>query len=126
MTAPSIAPPPEAARVHYLDAMRGVAATQVLLLHVFTALAPGLALSSPATSTVAGWIHASPFFLLYDGYSAVYLFFILSGYVLTKAFRDRTGQPGTVLLARLVRLGLPALAACSLSALVFSAFGGAN
>ena len=99
---------------------------QVLLLHFATGLLPGLALSTPKQGTLAGFVHASPLFVLYDGYSAVYLFFILSGYVLTLAFQARETRPLPALAGRLVRLGLPALVAGILSATIFAVFGGLN
>src|SRR3954462_3663733 len=90
------------ARLHYLDALRGVAAVQVVLLHFFTAFAPGLAMSGLDAGTLAGYVRASPLFYLYDGYSAVYIFFALSGYVLTGAFAARVDALGRALAARTV------------------------
>ena len=70
-------------------------------------------------------IHASPAFYLYDGYSAVYIFFVLSGLVLSRSI-----QPADSFLAyagaRALRLGLPSLAACAFSALMYTIFPGHN
>jgi len=79
-------------RVAYLDALRGLAAAQVLLLHLATAYFPDL-VNSTDTATLSGRIHLSPLFFLYDGYSAVYIFFALSGFVLTRAWIS--GSPNT-------------------------------
>src|ERR1700688_4423193 len=98
-------------RIAYLESIRGLAALQVLLLHFLGAFAPDLVVSLPAGAGIAGYIHLSPLYFLYDGYSAIYIFFALSGYVLTRAFERHLANPSSQVLARVVRLGLPALAA---------------
>src|SRR3978361_1298017 len=113
-------------RIAYLESIRGLAALQVLLLHFFAAFAPDLVFALPAGATVAGVIHLSPLYFLYDGYSAVYIFFALSGYVLSRSFERHLAQPSSQVLARVVRLGLPALAAALVAAAVMSAFGRLN
>jgi peptidoglycan/LPS O-acetylase OafA/YrhL len=64
----------------------------------------------------AGSIHLSPLYFLYDGCSAVYIFFALSGYVLTRSFERQLARPSAQILARIVRLGLPAIAATLVAA----------
>ncbi|HMJ40690.1 MAG TPA: acyltransferase family protein [Pseudolabrys sp.] len=113
-------------RIAYLESIRGLAAVQVLLLHFLAAFAPDLVFSLPAAATVAGYIHLSPLYFLYDGYSAVYIFFALSGYVLTRSFERNLAQPSSQILARVIRLGLPALAATLVAAAVMLMFGRAN
>jgi peptidoglycan/LPS O-acetylase OafA/YrhL len=113
-------------RTNYLDALRGLAAVQVLLLHFASGLAPSFAFDSPASKTLGGYVHASPLFFLYDGYSAVYLFFCLSGYVLTFAFARQAADPVRAVNSRIIRLGLPALASTLLAAAFFALFGGEN
>ncbi|MGA9089279.1 MAG: acyltransferase [Bradyrhizobium sp.] len=110
-------------RIAYLESIRGLAALQVLLLHFFSAFAPDLVFSLPAGAAVAGYIHLSPLYFLYDGSSAVYLFFALSGYVLTRSFERHLAPPSSQLLARVIRLGLPAIAATLVAAAVMSVFG---
>jgi peptidoglycan/LPS O-acetylase OafA/YrhL len=124
MTAPQGRP--KAPRIAYLESIRGLAAVQVLLLHFLAAFAPDLVFSLPAAAAVAGYIHLSPLYFLYDGYSAVYIFFVLSGYVLTRSFERNLTQPPSQILARVVRLGLPALAATIVAAAVMLMFGRAN
>jgi peptidoglycan/LPS O-acetylase OafA/YrhL len=113
-------------RIAYLESIRGLAALQVLLLHFFAAFAPGLVFSLPAAAPLAGTIHLSPLYFLYDGYSAVYIFFALSGYVLTRSFERQFGRPSSQILARVIRLGLPAMAATLVAATVMLAFGKLN
>jgi peptidoglycan/LPS O-acetylase OafA/YrhL len=114
--------PPKALRIAYLESIRGLAALQVLLLHFFAAFAPDLVFALPAAAAVAGVIHLSPLYFLYDGYSAVYIFFALSGYVLTRSFERHLAQPSSQILGRVIRLGVPALAATLVAAAVMSAF----
>jgi peptidoglycan/LPS O-acetylase OafA/YrhL len=113
-----------ASRISFLESIRGLAATQVLLLHLFVAFVPDLVNSSPS-SAVAASIHLSPLYFLYDGYSAVYIFFALSGYVLTRSFERHPIEPWQV-GARAVRLGLPALAAVVAAAALMLLVGRAN
>jgi peptidoglycan/LPS O-acetylase OafA/YrhL len=116
----------KAPRIAYLESIRGLAALQVLLLHFFGAFVPDFVYALPTGAAVAGYIHLSPLYFLYDGYSAVYIFFALSGYVLTRSFERHPAQPYSQVLARIVRLGLPALAAALVAAVVMLSFGKPN
>lgn len=117
---------PRTSRIGYLESIRGLAALQVLLLHFLAAFAPDLVFALPAGAAVAGYIHLSPLYFLYDGYSAVYIFFALSGYVLTRSFERHLAQPSSLVMARIIRLGLPALAATLVAAAVMLMFGKPN
>src|SRR3979411_2154943 len=110
-------------RIAYLESIRGLAALQVLLLHFFAAFAPDLVFALPAGAAVAGIIHLSPLYFLYDGYSAVYIFFGLSGYVWSRAFERHLARPSSQILGRVIRLGLPAVAATLIAAAVLLVFG---
>src|ERR1700727_3342633 len=110
MKNPALQSPQPLPRIAYLESIRGLAALQVILLHFFAAFAPNLVFALPAAAAIAGYIHLSPLYFLYDGYSAVYIFFALSGYVLTRSFERHPAQPAAQILGRIVRLGLPALA----------------
>ncbi len=124
----SSAPLPSAvapARIAYLESIRGLAAIQVLLLHFFSAFVPDLVTPGPS-SNLAASIHLSPFYFLYDGYSAVYIFFCLSGYVLTRSFERQLDHPIAQVPARAVRLGLPALASAVFAGSMMLIFGKAN
>jgi peptidoglycan/LPS O-acetylase OafA/YrhL len=118
--------PRTAPRINYLESIRGLAALQVLLLHFLAAFAPALVFAVPAGAAIAGYIHLSPLYFLYDGYSAVYIFFALSGYVLTRSFERHPAPPSAQILARIIRLGLPAIAATLVAAAVMSVFGKPN
>lgn len=79
---------------------------QVFLLHIISAFIPALAFSKPGEGWLAA-IHYSPLFFLFDGYSAVYIFFVLSGYVLTRSFDKRPTSLTILYSSRVVRLAVP-------------------
>lgn len=123
MTAPS--PPAEPQRLAYLESIRGLAAVQVVLLHFFSAFRPDLVFES-AGGSPAWYVHLSPLSFFYDGHSAVYVFFVLSGYVLSRSFERRLEHPLALISARALRLGLPALAAVLVAAAAIGIFGRPN
>ena len=95
---------PKAERIHALDGLRGVACVAVLLLHAATMLEL--------------WGESGPYPLI-PGTPAVVVFFVLSGVVLSIAplARLREGRPYDWLgyyPRRVVRLGLPLVAAIAL------------
>lgn len=98
-------------REHYLDGLRGWAALFVVCSHL-----------GPMFLTHGLLNNVFPFFT--DGQMAVYVFFVLSGYVLSIGF-FRTEQRKTVMtlaIRRYPRLTIPILAT-SLIALLFMRFG---
>ncbi|KQV83223.1 acyltransferase [Rhizobium sp. Root1220] len=101
-------------RISYLDALRGIAALQVLLLHFVTGYYPSIA------------SHKSPMAFLYDGASAVFIFFTLSGYVLTAAFAKTEAPFVSQAVNRTLRLGIPVAASVAFSAVLFAVFAGYN
>lgn len=74
-------------RYHALDGLRGVAALLVLCGHVMLTSPVYadaiLGVGRPEPGTVAWWLTYSPLHLLWAGTEAVFVFFILSGFVLT-------------------------------------------
>jgi peptidoglycan/LPS O-acetylase OafA/YrhL len=112
----------EMPRVGWLDGLRGLAAMQVVFMHYVFAFLPTVALGYPLDIADIWWrgLVTLPLVFAYDGSSAVYLFFIMSGVVLTQAF---TVQPLAFLPAvtrRVVRLGLPMAAAVVVAAALFA------
>jgi peptidoglycan/LPS O-acetylase OafA/YrhL len=112
----------EAPRLGWLDGLRGVAAVQVVLLHYVSAFLPVVGMTYPLSIDDFGWraLASAPLVFLYDGGSAVFLFFITSGVALTLAFTPRPFDllPNTT--RRIIRLGLPMAAAMLLAAAMFS------
>lgn len=88
---------------------------QVLLLH----LAGGFALPLAEGTGWGATLRHSPFWLLLDGESAVFLFFLLSGWVLRTPFSAPRCRPRAALLGRAFRLGVPAAASALLAFLCF-------
>jgi peptidoglycan/LPS O-acetylase OafA/YrhL len=114
-----------AGRLGHLESIRGLASLQVLLLHVFSGLFPAIVFKGggPAWGEA---IRGSPLFYLYDGNSAVYIFFVLSGVVLTFAFQGQAQNPAATVIARIARLWIPAFAACLFAFLLKQIFGDAH
>jgi peptidoglycan/LPS O-acetylase OafA/YrhL len=106
-------------RLGYLDSVRGLAASSVVLGHFAGCYATFLT-AAPFAVMVLGqrpWL--SPILLAEDSDTAVCLFFVLSGFVLTKVFAKYLGAPAATLTGRAVRLFLPGLCACIFGFLVF-------
>jgi peptidoglycan/LPS O-acetylase OafA/YrhL len=113
-------------RIAYIDTLRGLASVQVLLSHAMLAFFLGTAFALPSSGTLVGYLAASPLFFVIDGASAVCIFFVLSGYVLTPVFTHSRATNGTIIGSRFLRLGIPAIAGCGFSAILFQVFGGFN
>ena len=93
----------QSGKVQYLEGLRGIAAMQVVLLHFVTGFMPDTAEHA--------W---PPLPILFDGHTAVYVFFLISGAVLTPSF-GRPGAFAAKLLKRVVRLAIPVAAAAAIS-----------
>jgi peptidoglycan/LPS O-acetylase OafA/YrhL len=113
-------------RIPYLDTLRGLASIQVLLSHSMMAFFLGIYFAAPSSWTLAGYLAATPLFFFLDGASAVCIFFVLSGYVLTPVFTHSRASNGAIICSRFLRLAIPAIAGCAFSAVLFRFFGGDN
>jgi peptidoglycan/LPS O-acetylase OafA/YrhL len=111
-------------RIAYVDTLRGLASVQVLLSHAMLAFFAGTALASPASGTLVGYLAATPLYFLIDGASAVCIFFVLSGYVLTPIFTHSDATGSALICSRFLRLAIPAIAASGFSAILFQFVGG--
>ena len=105
-------------RLGELDALRGLAAVAVLLHH---SLLSGGFLAGP----LGRWLAATPLQPIQSGRPAVMFFFMLSGFVLCKALRDRGFELSARSWAawaaqRTIRLCLPVLASVALSLLLYA------
>jgi len=90
-------------KVQYLEGLRGIAAMQVVLFHFVTGFMPETAEHA--------W---PPLRILFDGHTAVYVFFLISGAVLTPSFA-RSGSFGGKFAKRVVRLLVPIAAAATIA-----------
>lgn len=102
--------------------MRGIAALGVVFSHCFYTFFPYLQTGEVADQRTAWefWLFNSPFRSLYNGTFAVAVFFLMSGYVLTRRFFNygdyRSLQEGAV--KRYIRLALPAGASIMLCSIL--------
>jgi len=102
------------AKVQYLEGLRGIAAMQVVLLHFVSGFMPDTAQHA--------W---PPLHVPYDGHTAVYVFFLISGTVLTPSFA-RPGAFTSKLARRVVRLGIPVAAAAATATALLALFPDAH
>lgn len=112
------------------DGLRGLAAVNVLLCHLFLAFLPGgFAYIYPDTTSpdamrgaVDHVIAFQPLSILWNGQFAVCIFFVLSGYVLTKSYLENGDAAVFRLRAsrRYLRLGVPILGSVMLAWLVMT------
>jgi peptidoglycan/LPS O-acetylase OafA/YrhL len=104
----------QSGKVQYLEGLRGIAALQVVLLHFVTGFLPDTARDA--------W---PPLRVLFDGHTAVYVFFLISGAVLTPSFA-RLGSFTGKFAKRVVRLGVPVAAAAIIATLLLAAWPDAH
>ena len=96
----------EKERLYYLDGLRGVGAAQVVLMHLTQLV---VSFSRPVP----------PWYWLFDGQLAVFIFFPISGFVLTGLYDRSTTTVRAQFVSRAVRLFIPATASIGLAVLVW-------
>ncbi len=107
-------------KIESAEAIRGIACFFVVLSHLSLTFFPSLHhfFDNPTTTqSVELWIHHSPFAFWYSGTAAVYIFFVLSGVVLTYSIVNSAKPVKKIIsmsIKRYPRLMLPALASCML------------
>ncbi len=107
-------------RLSELDALRGLAAIVVLLHH-------SLQSADLMAGRLGHWLGATPLLPIRTGRPAVMFFFMLSGFVLTKALRDRgfvlsVRSWGVWAAQRTIRLCLPVAGSVALSLILYALF----
>jgi peptidoglycan/LPS O-acetylase OafA/YrhL len=106
-------------RDYSLDGLRGVAALSVLIFHFFCAFVPHL-VSEYDNNPWSG--SDTPLAIFYNGGFAVSIFFVLSGFVISRsAAKSKRSLIGSLVL-RYLRLALPVTAATLLAWALLSAF----
>jgi len=112
-------------RLRTLDSVRGIAAFAVVLHHAVMTFPGGgeqrdLLLSRGFAAPEA-WLYLTPLRLAVSGPAAVLLFFVLSGFVLTKSVTsDRAPSYGAFAVSRFVRIWHPFAIAIAASVLLSS------
>lgn len=113
-------------KIEAAEAIRGVACLFVVFSHLSLTFFPSMHHffdEQTTTTTFELMMHNSPFAFWYSGTAAVYIFFVLSGYVLTYTIvnsRDPIQKIKVMSIKRYPRLMLPALASCILLWAAFS------
>lgn len=105
-------------RIAHLDGLRGIAALIVILAHIAAGFVPAMYFGADALPAPQWQVAfaTSPFFVTINGSFAVYVFFVLSGYVITgSAIASRSSAIANS-IARVARLSLPCAASVLLSA----------
>jgi peptidoglycan/LPS O-acetylase OafA/YrhL len=93
-------------RITFLDGLRGLACVQVVIFHYFGFFAP---------------YQAGMLSFLANGPNAVFLFFLISGFVLTNSFQGSPQRPFRLAGQRLLRLAIPALVSVVIATLLVGA-----
>lgn len=113
-------------RLLAVEGVRGAACFMVVLAHLILFFFPHLYLGAPEGSDreIQKLIRDSPFAFFYSGLAAVYIFFVLSGYILTAVALNKGYSRNRVLsmvIKRYPRLGIPATFSCIIAfAILFS------
>lgn len=110
-------------KLAYLDSLRGIASLVVVISHLSLIYFPFLHNfdSVPISDEFAiqRWIHNSPFGFFYSGTSAVFVFFVMSGIVLSLSASSKNTLLYKNIAARYVRLGIPAAMSCLVAYLAY-------
>jgi peptidoglycan/LPS O-acetylase OafA/YrhL len=109
-------------KVEHLDGLRGVAAFIVVFAHYLDAYYPRMFhTTKPSHNMLERYLPQTPFNILFNGNFAVCLFFVLSGFVLSRAFFIK--KDTTILhksfVKRYFRLAFPALIAVFIPLIAF-------
>jgi peptidoglycan/LPS O-acetylase OafA/YrhL len=108
----------DARRVNHLDGLRGIAALTVVVFHYLSAFVPAL---TPDQTANPYWLSDTPLAVLINGPFAVIVFFVLSGFVVSKSARRNDPLLLTVGL-RYLRLTIPMLASVLIAWLLLTMF----
>lgn len=106
-------------KINSAESIRGLACMAVVFSHLiltfFPLLHTNLVSDFEKMTSIERWIFNSPFNFWYSGSAAVYIFFVLSGYVLSYAILSKADINKKLLsmaLKRYPRLAIPALLSC--------------
>lgn len=113
-------------KINAAESIRGLACMAVVFSHLSLTFAPFLhnyeKLKS-SDNSIIDWIYHSPFGFLFSGTGAVFVFFVLSGYVLSYAILSKKDIPlkiKSMSLKRYPRLAIPAGISCLIAFFILS------
>lgn len=99
-------------KLNHLEGLRGLCCTIVVIDHCFNHFAPWLRFNGDTAPLGQRLVADSPLNLVYSGIPAVYIFFLMSGFVLSFGFfRAREDYLEAAFLKRVPRLVLPCVGA---------------
>ena len=114
---------PSGNRLDFIEGLKGIGAMQVVALHYICAFLPAMARAGGEPRYAwESWVATSPLFVLFNGYAAFNLFFLMSGFVLAPSFARINGGWINQIVRRLFRLFLPMACALLIAVLLFLAF----
>lgn len=103
-------------KLHHVDGLRGVACLMVVFSHLALIFYPGLHDSNLINNNhIISFIFNSPLSFFYSGTAAVYIFFTLSGFILSHSFmngKDILENATSMVTKRYFRLAMPAIFSC--------------
>lgn len=108
-------------KINSAESIRGLACMAVVFSHLSLIYAPFLHNFEGLTSSgypQVDFFHNSPFCFLFSGTAAVYVFFVLSGYVLSYAILSKNNvneKIASMAVKRYPRLAIPAFTSCILT-----------
>lgn len=109
-----------------LDGLRGLACLAVVISHLSLVFFPQLHQSEVGNTPEYGileYIHNSPFGFFFSGTAAVYCFFVLSGFVLSRSYEKKEVSVSgfaNLIIKRYVRLAIPSTISCIVAFFIFS------
>ncbi|WP_180127188.1 MULTISPECIES: acyltransferase [unclassified Acinetobacter] len=114
-------------KINSAESIRGLACLAVVFSHLVLTFAPllhnNIQTDLQKMSNVESAIYHSPFNFWYSGSAAVFIFFVLSGYILSYAILSKSDIKKKLIsmsLKRFPRLAIPALVSCVLAWIVTS------
>lgn len=104
------------------DGLRGIACLIVFFSHLAYTFYPYMHAAEKPAFRFESFIMNSPFTFFYSGSAGVYVFFVLSGFVLSASFSRKFNAVyfSTFLIKRYIRLMIPVFFSCIAGYLVFS------
>jgi peptidoglycan/LPS O-acetylase OafA/YrhL len=112
-------------RLAEFDGLRGVAAAIVAASHLIQAFAPWFVFGGATSALWINGLAASPLFVFYSGPFWVYIFFTLSGFVISGSAEHSSASLPLLALRRFLRLAVPVTCAAVVTWLLYASFPGA-
>ncbi|MCK5830520.1 MAG: acyltransferase [Methylococcales bacterium] len=113
-------------KVKAVEGIRGIACFIVVISHLRLTFFPNLHKVNESigeNNQIQSFIHNAPFGFIYSGKSAVFIFFVLSGYILTYvALKNNIHKLTAMSLKRYPRLMIPSVVSCMLAYFFFHFF----